>query len=287
EKAEFDKRIDPRSKISTIKEQISTAGSLIKDLKNELEGYSDFKSKFNDLLEELKAKREEEGELKISIARLDERIKNLQQEIEEKERLKPDVEILEENIEDLIIKEGVLDKLRTDVFHTKGAPFYAISKILPRLGKRASLILSELTNQRFNNIQLKKVEHNRKGMGFEILLHVPDGVRDVATFSGGEKTQINAALRLAISEEISDITHEPDQSSVSKKTLFIDEGDLGSLDTLEAQQAFVKKLFKLTHRFKIILITHLTEVANQFPNSINITRDRYGRSVKGTLTPSE
>ena len=69
-------------------------------------------------------------------------------------------------------------------------------------------------------------------------------------------------------------------TKIGIKTLFIDEGDLGSLDTLEAQAAFVKKLFTLSTKFKIILITHLQEIANQFPNSINISRDNYGRSAK-------
>ncbi|MFX0185670.1 MAG: AAA family ATPase [Candidatus Hodarchaeota archaeon] len=286
-KTEFGRRVDPRGKVSTIQEQMKKTKLLIKDLKTELEGYPELKIKYNDLLEKLKIQGKEEEDLKIRVARLDERINNLSREIKEKKQLKPEVEKLEQNIKELIKNEEVLDRLRTDVFHTKGAPFFAISKILPRLGKRASTILSELTNQRFNNIQLQKIEHSRKGMGFEILLRVPDGIRDVATFSGGEKTQINAALRLAISEEISELSQVSEYTNAAKKTLFIDEGDLGSLDTLEAQQAFVTKLFKLTNRFKIILITHLTDVANQFPNSINITRDRYGRSVRENITPSK
>ncbi|MHA2408223.1 MAG: hypothetical protein ACXACA_07620, partial [Candidatus Ranarchaeia archaeon] len=183
-------------------------------------------------------------------------------------------------------EEEILEKLKREVFHTKGAPFYAINKVLPRLGRRASFILTELTNDRFSHIQLQEVDSERHGMGFEILIKAPDGIRDVATFSGGERTQINAALRLAISEEISEIGQVEGTAKASKKTLFIDEGDLGSLDTLEAQQAFVTKLFKLTKRFKIILITHLQEIAEQFPHSINITRDSYGRSIKGNQTGS-
>ena len=109
-------------------------------------------------------------------------------------------------------------------------------------------------------------------------------MRDIATFSGGERTQINAALRLAISEELSSLGSSDATSSEGKKTLFIDEGDLGSLDTLEAQQAFVEELFKLSSRFKIILITHITEIAEQFPNSIQITRDARGRSIKGEIS---
>jgi DNA repair exonuclease SbcCD ATPase subunit len=53
------------------------------------------------------------------------------------------------------------------------------------------------------------------------------------------------------------------------KTLFIDEGDLGSLDTESSRQLFVAKLFDMGEFFeKIILITHLTEVAERFPGRI-------------------
>ena len=228
----------------------------------------------------LESKKKEERTLDKTITVLEEQIKNIAQKIKELKEFKPEVESLEKEIIMLIKEEEILEKLKNEVFHIKGAPFYAINKVLPRLGKRASLILAELTNNRFFHIQLQKVEAGRQGMGFEILIRVPDGVRDVATFSGGERTQINAALRIAISEEISELGQIERKDSGRKKTLFIDEGDLGSLDTLEAQQAFVKKLFKLTNRFKIILITHLQEIADQFPYSINITRDSYGRSIK-------
>jgi len=56
------------------------------------------------------------------------------------------------------------------------------------------------------------------------------------------------------------------------KTLFIDEGDLGSLDTEVSRELFVKKLFDMEKFFeKIILITHLTEVSERFPSRIQIS----------------
>jgi len=75
------------------------------------------------------------------------------------------------------------------------------------------------------------------------------------------------------------ISGQGDKPEIYKKTLFIDEGDLGSLDTIQAQQAFVRKLFQLTRHFKIILITHLTNVADQFQHTITISRDSNGRSI--------
>ncbi|MFX1286636.1 MAG: AAA family ATPase [Promethearchaeota archaeon] len=279
-------QVDPTSKVTIIKKQMKEIETEIQDYHIELKGFPSFKKEYDNSITEIEKKKKEERILDKTITVLVERMKNLSQMVKELEQLKPEVEELEKEIDLLVKEEEIFEKLKNEVFHTKGAPFYAINKVLPRLGRRASFILAELTNNRFSHIQLQKVEAGRQGMGFEILIKVPDGIRDVATFSGGERTQINAALRLAISEEISELGQVERTTSTSKKTLFIDEGDLGSLDTLEAQQAFVRKLLQLTHRFKIILITHLQEVADQFPHSINITRDSYGRSIKGEETIS-
>ncbi|UCG03239.1 MAG: SMC family ATPase [Candidatus Heimdallarchaeota archaeon] len=279
-KQEVKDTVDPTSKVSTIEKQVRETEREINKIKIQLKGYLSFKKEYEKITEELEAKRKKERSLENTISVLVERIKNQTHQIEELKKLKPEIELLEKEIKTLVKEEEILEKLKREVFHTKGAPFYAINKVLPRLGRRASFILTELTNDRFSHIQLQKVDSGRHGMGFEILIKVPEGTRDVATFSGGERTQINAALRLAISEEISELGQVGETVKASKKTLFIDEGDLGSLDTLEAQQAFVTKLFKLTKRFKIILITHLQEIADQFPHSINITRDSYGRSIK-------
>ncbi len=274
-------QIDPTSGIMRLQKQIEQISKEITGFKEKLNKLGGpFDKDHEKLVKELEGKISDEKSLQERIIRTDQQIKHINQEIKQLNELKPEIKTLEETIAKLKKEEDILEKLKTDIFHTKGAPFYALNRVLPRIAKRASLILSELTDDQHNNIQLRKIEEGKRGMGFEILIKVPDGYRDVATFSGGERTQINAALRLAISEELSEIG-QYEGKRAGKKTLFIDEGDLGSLDTLQAQQAFVKKLFKLSNRFKIILITHLTEIANQFPNSINITRDRYGRSVKG------
>jgi DNA repair exonuclease SbcCD ATPase subunit len=285
-KQEIERKTDPTSKVTTFQKQVEEIKTELEGYHKELNKFKSFKEEYENLTTELEQKKEEERTIDKTITVLEEQIKNLTQKIKELEQLKPEVESLKKEINQLLKEEEILEKLKNEVFHIKGAPFYAINKVLPRLGKRASLILAELTNNRFDHIQLQRIDAGRQGLGFEILIKVPDGVRDVATFSGGERTQINAALRLAISEEISEISQTEKIPSGSKKTLFIDEGDLGSLDTLEAQQAFVKKLFTLSNRFKIILITHLQEIADQFPYSINITRDSYGRSIKGEETKS-
>ena len=94
---------------------------------------------------------------------------------------------------------------------------------------------------------------------------------DVAEFSGGEKTQINAALRFAIARELASMP-QIGRTFGRMKTLFIDEGDLGSLDTEVSRELFVQKLLRMGEFFeKVILITHLAEVADRFPGRIRVT----------------
>src|SRR5256884_9882312 len=79
---------------------------------------------------------------------------------------------------------------------------YAVDQLLPELEIEASKNLSELTDGRFGRIRLETYEEGR-GHGIRILVQGVDGQwHDVAEFSGGEKTQINAALRFAIAREL-------------------------------------------------------------------------------------
>ena len=273
----LESKIDPTGRIQTYESQIEEINKKDRSYQVELKGFKKFREKYEILKRDLGSKRKQAEELQLNNTRQDQNIKNCSKNIEELKKIDPEVKELKKRLDKIVEEENILIKLKNEVFHIRGAPFYAINKILPRIGKRASLILSELTNQRYSSIRLEKIEK-----GFEINIRTKNGVRDIATFSGGERTQINAALRLAISEELSSFGKGDTVDSDIKKTLFIDEGDLGSLDTLEAQQAFVNQLFKLSTKFKIILITHLSEIADQFPNSIHIERDAAGRSMKGT-----
>ncbi len=269
---------DPSNQMKDVQTEIEKITNHIKEYGLKLADQARLESEYSSLLEMIKKEKLEDRTLREEFTKITQKIKDHEARISDLEKMRLIVKDQSKKLEELQINFTILNILKTEVFHTTGAPFYAINRLLPRIGKRSSLILGELTNERFTHVNLEKTQKG-KSIGFEILIRDPDGVRDVATFSGGEKTQINAALRLAISEEISEISAVKGTKR-GRKTLFIDEGDLGSLDTLDAQAAFVKKLFSLSNRFKIILITHLQEVAAQIPNSINITRDRYGRSIK-------
>src|SRR5712692_10291913 len=195
--------------------------------------------------------------LKEQITALEADAKKLKESQRQREALRGDLEIY--------------DVLVNRVFHKRGVVMFAVDQLLPELEIEASKNLSELTDARFGRIRLETYEEGR-GHGIRILVQGVDGQwHDVAEFSGGEKTQINAALRFAIARELASMP-QIGRTFGRMKTLFIDEGDLGSLDTEVSRELFVQKLLRMGEVFeKVILITHLAEVADKFPGRIRVT----------------
>ncbi|MHA2237680.1 MAG: AAA family ATPase [Candidatus Hodarchaeales archaeon] len=212
DKKEFEDQSDPTSKLNILETQI-------KGLKLEISKYQDglipfkaFIEEFKSLERQIEEKKEKFNRKEIQLVRMDQDVKNKGENLAELKKVVPEVKKLRKKKSEFLHEENLLIKLKDEVFHIKGAPFYAINKILPRLGKKASYILSDLTNQRFKSIQLQKIEKGKQNLGFEINIQTSQGPRDIATFSGGERTQINAALRLAISEELSSFSKEQSYS---------------------------------------------------------------------------
>ncbi len=245
-----------------------------KKIQNDLEPtYKEFQSKNDQLIKD-------ESELNEFIAtkegvnvRIDMLKANIQELSDLKKKIQSDKKILSGMKRDI----DVHTILRKKIFHLDGIPKFALEKILPAISIRASAILGDLTDGRLNKIAFTPLGQNR--IGFDIHIDDGDSQREASTFSGGEKTQINAAIRFAIMERIDEIPDTTGAIFRKSDTLFIDEGDLGTLDDDSSRQLFVDKIMDMGTRFKnIILITHLEEVATQFPNRIKIGRDQSGKS---------
>ena len=233
-------------------------------LRSSEEAFGAAKAKIETLQGELDAERKAwhllEGQattLTEQIAGLEADAKKLKESQRQREALRGELEIY--------------DVLVNRVFHKRGVVMYAVDQLLPELEIEASKNLSELTDGRFGRIRLETYEEGR-GHGIRILVQGVDGRwHDVAEFSGGEKTQINAALRFAIARELASMP-QIGRTFGRMKTLFIDEGDLGSLDTEISRELFVQKLLRMGEVFeKVILITHLAEIADRFPGRIRVT----------------
>lgn len=246
-----------------LRKELATAETALTDLAVADEAYTAARDRLDALRRALE-------DAKVAASRcqalLAERRKGIA-EIEEDERRNADAAAA---LESMFRERETLAILKDQVFHKKGVVMYAVNQLLPGLEIEASKNLSDLTDARFSKIKLETYEEG-KGHGIRILVEGVDGRwHDVGEFSGGEKTQINAALRFAIARELASMP-QVGRTYGRMKTLFIDEGDLGSLDTETSRDLFVAKLFKMGESFdRVILITHLTEVAEKFPGRIRV-----------------
>ncbi|MBN2155815.1 MAG: AAA family ATPase [Candidatus Lokiarchaeota archaeon] len=277
------------SRLSQLKDYSLLINETVHNIKNIEEEKKKTENKFHELEPKYKSyqelcsyyelSKEELKEMDIAIERIKSDIQHLEQDIMEKEEKKSDIRNMIKELNKFKREIEVYTILHKEIFHLDGIPKFALEKILPAISIRASEILSDLTRGRLNQIEFVPIEENHR-VGFNI--HVFDGElsREAGTYSGGEKTQINAAIRFAIMERISEIPDTAGAIFRKSDTLFIDEGDLGTLDDEMSRQRFVDKILSMKSRFKnIILITHLEDVAEQFSNRIKIGRDDTGNSI--------
>ncbi len=290
QRRELDRKIEEAGKasdsaqlIGEFNQQISDFEARYEKLKKIIANLEPEEQRFEAAREELEALRDEHKKLEKAISAkegektaLQNSLKDLEEEIE---RIKARIA---EREKELAVKQEMAEVytiLKENVFHRKGIVTFAINQLLPQLAIEASENLADLTDRRFTKLRLATYEEsNRYGINIEV-----EGsdvsFRDVKEFSGGEKTQINAALRFAIAKELASMP-QIGRSYARMKTLFIDEGDLGSLDTEVSRELFVKKLFDMGKFFeRVILITHLTEIAERFPHRIRVymTEDEKSR----------
>jgi exonuclease SbcC len=163
---------------------------------------------------------------------------------------------IEERLKKLDEELTMINVIVDEVLHSSGVAMYSIDLVISTIATRASELLGYMTMGRWSTITFMAITSG-KSYGFEINV---DG-RKASSFSGGEKTMINAAIRFAIAEKLSEIS----SIGAQMKTLFLDEGDIGSLDSESSIQRFIETLAGLERYFsKIILISHVTGISEAF-----------------------
>jgi exonuclease SbcC len=98
-------------------------------------------------------------------------------------------------------------------------------------------------------------------------------VRDYETFSGGEAFRINFAIRLALSRVLAK------RAGAKLQTLVIDEG-FGNQDA-QGRQRLVEAINLIRQDFrKILIITHIEELKDFFPDRIEVTKTPEGSQAE-------
>jgi len=163
-------------------------------------------------------------------------------------------------------------------FGKDGVPALLIEQALPEIETRANDILTRLSagsmSVRFVT-QGKYKDKNREDLKETLDIQISDGAgtRDYEMFSGGEAFRVNFAIRLALSEVLAQ------RAGARLQTLVIDEG-FGSQDA-QGRQRLIEAINLVRHDFAIILvITHIDELKDAFPNRIEVEKTDQGSTVK-------
>ncbi|HEX8990373.1 MAG TPA: SMC family ATPase [Anaerolineales bacterium] len=155
-----------------------------------------------------------------------------------------------------------------------GVPALLIEQALPEIESRANELLDRLSDGRMSvrfltqaGYKDKKREDLRETL--EIQISDGAGLRDYEMYSGGEAFRVDFAVRLALSELLSQ------RKGARLQTLVIDEG-FGSQDVL-GRQRLIEAINVVKGDFaKILVITHLEELKDAFPTRIEVEKTASG-----------
>lgn len=149
-----------------------------------------------------------------------------------------------------------------------------IEHALPELEQEANYLLAKLTDNQ-THLTIESVKDLKSGATKETLdIKISDalGIRAYDLFSGGEAFRIDIALRIALSKLLAR------RAGTTLQTLIIDEG-FGSQDE-EGLQRIMDALYKIQDDFaKIIIVSHLPSMKEQFPTHFVINKTAAGSTV--------
>lgn len=149
-----------------------------------------------------------------------------------------------------------------------------IEDALPEIEQEANDLLARLTDNQAS-ITIESLRDLKKGGTRETLdINISDatGIRPYELFSGGEAFRIDFSLRIAISKLLAR------RAGTSLQTLIIDEG-FGSQDE-EGLNRMMDALYTIQDDFeKIIIVSHLPAMKEQFPVHFYIQKEPNGSQV--------
>lgn len=163
-------------------------------------------------------------------------------------------------------------------FGKDGVPAMLIEEAIPELEEQANDILNRLSDYTMSvtfqtQREFKDAKRTDKRETLDILISDGGSVRDYETFSGGEAFRINFAIRLALSRVLAK------RAGAKLQTLVIDEG-FGNQDA-QGRQRLVEAINLIRQDFrKILIITHIEELKDFFPDRIEVTKTPEGSQAE-------
>jgi len=288
ELSEFEEQIRKLENAETALTQLTREiDGLEKQLQEKQNQYKKLESNYNEESEKLQKAKEQTPDL--------EEAENLYRELQEKENqtrsrvgaAQQKVDVLDdlrkkqkeyETKREYLAKKVDQYKLLEAAFSKNGVPALLIEQALPQIQTKANDILERLSDGNMSIefvTQAKYKDKKRKDQKETLDIRINDsaGSRDYEMYSGGEAFRINFAIRLALSEILAQ------RAGGRLQTLVIDEG-FGSQDS-QGRQRLIEAINLIRHDFaKILVITHIEELKDAFPNRIEVEKTEHGSQVR-------
>ncbi len=203
---------------------------------------------------------QEIGSFKQEIAR----VNNLATQLKETEAISAQIK---QEIDDYSTLAGAFGK--------NGVQALIIEGLIPEIESEANKIMANLSEEQ-TKIFIEPLKDLKKGgykESLDIKISDSSGTRPYEMFSGGEAFRIDFALRISISKLLAR------RAGANLQTLIIDEG-FGSQDQ-EGIARLMEAINSVRADFsKIIVVSHLQELKNEFPVHFLVTKYPTGSIVK-------
>jgi DNA repair protein SbcC/Rad50 len=253
-KTELDRLPKVRQELQTTQDTLSGLVESRGSLRNELERFAKAESNY------VKAKKQFDKIQKEANANGELLAAESQKERQANERLSElegDRTKLNENLKQIERFRNEITTLEelSDVF--KNIPENILRRLRPFIEKEGTDIINSLSDSELTALNIEEDTLN-------VAATTNGEIRPIHYFSGGQKTRINMALRVAISRILSRMPQTEEHTFAIMQTLFIDEGDFGNLDEAGIRDA-VSVIRNLTKEFdRVILISHVDAIREIF-----------------------
>lgn len=217
----------------------------------------------------LQTLRQNEAKVRTELGRMEQQLIEAEKAQEELKRVESDMSRIRE---DLAVYE-ILDQA---CGKKAGVPALIVENAVPEIERLANNMLSKMAGGRLAVRLDTQVEGKSTGTMQEVLrVTVLDGgvERPYQTYSGAERFMVDLALRVALSKFLAH------RAGAEIKLFVLDEG-LGACDAAN-RQAVMDAIQAVSEEFgKVIVVTHLAELQDAFPQRIEVTKGPEGSKVK-------
>lgn len=250
----YRKKEEAEKEVEILSKKLEETRIELSSLNYSKEKHLETKSKFESISEELDRERGILHSIEIEFKSTENHFETLKSRSEE-------ISKKEEEASKLAGSVVKLEKL-IDIF--VDLRLQLIQKIRPRLASLASALFKQMTEGRYQGVELSEE--------YELSLIEEGTIYTIDRFSGGETDLANLSLRLAISELIMEATG-------NELSFIILDEIFGSQDTIR-KGLIMGALKELSRRFRqILLITHVEEIKDSLENVIEVYEDADGVSV--------